>query len=93
MIPCLLNCYLDISVDYVIRMAEVQGISDGEDNLGNLGLVAAAVDVPGGVELSSLAVLHDDVEVAGVVVDLIDLDYVGVLELHRARHTFSRISH
>jgi hypothetical protein len=85
--------YLDIAVDDVLAMAEVEGVGDGEDDLRNLALIGAAVEIVVGVEFSALAVLHDDVEEGGVVVDLVDLDDVGVLQLSGRGSTKSRISH
>ena len=62
----------------VVGVAEIECVGEGEDDLCDLGLIGASVQVLGGVELSSFAVLHDDVEEAGVIVDLVDLDDVGV---------------
>lgn len=73
--------YFDVAVDDLVGVAELQGIGNGKNYLCDLGLVGAAVQVFRGVELATLAVLHDDEEVSGVVIDLVDFYDVGVFQL------------
>ncbi len=58
-----------------------------------LAFALASVQVVGRVEFPALAILHDDVEEAGVVVHFVDLDDVGVFKLNSTGNTKSRISH
>ena len=47
--------------------------------------------ISAGIKLSSFTVLHDDVEVARVVVDLIYLDNIGMFKLSDRYSTERRI--
>lgn len=49
------------------------------------------MEIIGGIEFSPLAILHDDVEETGVVVDFVDLDDVGVFQLFQTGFTNSKI--
>lgn len=49
--------------------------------------------VLGVVEFASLHELHDDVEVIGVVVDLVYFNYVGMFQLNIKISTVNIISH
>ena len=80
-------------MDYLVGVAELQSISNGKNYLCDLGLIGATMQIIGGVELAALAVLHDDEEVARVVVDLIYFYDVGVFQLNRDSGTESKISH
>jgi len=80
-------------VDYIFGMTEIQGISDGEHNLSNLFFSGKAMQIAVGVKFPSLAELHDDVEVARIIIDFIDLNDVGVFQLDRSISTNSMISH
>jgi hypothetical protein len=61
--------------------------------LTNLRLSSAAMGVLGVVEFASLHELHDDVEVIGVVVDLVYFNYVGMFQLNIKISTVNIISH
>lgn len=78
-------------MDYIFGMAKIQRICDCQDDLCNLGFITASMYIPGRVQLSSFTVFHDDVEVSGVVIDLIDLDDVGVFEMNKGGGTLRRI--
>lgn len=65
----------------IIVMAEVKSVGDSQDDLCNLCLIGASMQVFRSIELPSFAVLHDDVEKTRVIVDLINLDDVGMFKL------------
>ena len=56
-------------------------------------LGGAAAGVLGVAQLAALHVLHYDVEEVGVVIDFVDFDDVGVLELSGGAGTLNMISH
>lgn len=70
--------YLDVSVDDALAVAKIEGVSNGADDLADLALGSAAVEVLLVVEFASLHVLHHDVEVLGVVVHFVDVHDVGM---------------
>lgn len=92
-IPCSEQQYLDVSVHYFFGVAEIKRVGDGEDDFCDLGFVGTAVEVAGRIEFSPFAILHDDVEEAGVVVDFVDFDDVGMFQLIGGAGTKSKISH
>lgn len=69
-------------MDDAFGVTKVEGIGNGEDDFCYLRFCGAAMEVVGGVEFAALAVLHDYIEEARVVIDLVDLDDVGVLQLY-----------
>ena len=80
------STYFDVAVDDLVAMAEVQCVCNCEHNLSNLVLVLAAVQVVLAAQFTALAVLHDYVEEARVVVDLVNFHDVGVLQLCQMGH-------
>lgn len=80
-------------MDNAFRVTKVQRIRNSEHNISDLFLCRQAVQISIRVELSPLTVLHDNVEVSGVVVDFIDFDYVRMFKLSNANSTKSMISH
>jgi hypothetical protein len=77
----MLDKYLDVPVDYVLAVAKVQSISDGQYDLGYLTLILASVQVVFGVELSAFTVLHDDIKEPWIIVNFVDLNNIGMFEL------------
>ena len=65
----------------VITMAIIESIGQCFYYLTNLRLGAASVGIFGVVELASLHVLHDNVEVVRVIVNFIDFNNIGMLHL------------
>lgn len=80
-------------MDDVIGMAEVKRISDGQDDLSDLGLIWTSVQIFVCIEFATLAVFHDYVKEARVVVDLVYFDDVGMFQLSVLKCTERRISH
>ena len=83
--------YLDIAMHYILAMAKVQCIGDGQHYLRNLALILAAVQVVAGVQFASLAELHDYIKERGVVVDLKHLDDIRMFKLGKGKPTKRRI--
>jgi hypothetical protein len=65
----------------IIGMTEVKSVCDSQDDLCNLCLIGASVQVFRRIELPSFAIFHDDVEKTRVIVDLINLNDVGMFKL------------
>ena len=68
-------------------VAELQSVSYGEHDLRDLIFIHASMQIVGRVEFSAFTELHNDVKVPFVVVNLKNLDDVGVVELTRSCFT------
>lgn len=61
-------------------MTVIEGIGNCFNNLNDLILILTLVMILGLTEFTTLHVLHDDIEVVIVVVDLVDFYNIGVFE-------------
>ena len=41
--------YLDVAMDYILTMAEIKGISDGQNDLGYLFFIGASMQIVNGL--------------------------------------------
>lgn len=76
---------------YILTMAKVQRISDGQHYLRNLTLILAAVQIISGIQLASLAELHNNIKKSRVIVNLIHFNDIRMFELSKEKPTKRRI--
>jgi hypothetical protein len=85
--------YFEITVHDSALMAVVKGLGQGLDNVADSGLVADAFFDEAVKKVFAFHVLHDNIEVSGVVVHLVDFDNIIVFQLRGLLRTLNRISH
>ena len=64
-----------------VGMAEIECICYNENNFCDFGLIRASQKVAGRVKFSSLAILHNNIEISRIIIDLIDFNDVRMLQL------------
>lgn len=80
-------------MDDIIAMTKVKRVGYCKHNLCNLGLIRTSMQIFRSVQLPTLTKFHDDVEISGIIIDLVYFDDVGMFELSHVVRTERRISH
>lgn len=73
--------YFDIAVYNTFGMAKIESVGDSQNNFCDLFFVREPFKVVTSIEFPSLTILHHDVEVTWVIIDLVNLYNVRMFKL------------